>query len=83
MNVEDRWVSFVMQRTIEDMRSKNLTIVGWRDNRGRLRYALSNNEIVHGQTVRALKEKGLLEQMESDEEAARYNEVHYRLKAGL
>lgn len=62
------------------MRERDLTMVGFRDRKGQLRFVLSNNEIVHRQTVLAMKKRGLLEQMESTEEANRKGEVHYRLK---
>lgn len=71
-----------MQRTIEIMQSRNLTIVGFRDRKGHLRYILSNNEVLHYNLVNAMRERGLLEQLESTEEATAKNEVHYRLKVG-
>lgn len=72
-----------MQRTVEEMRSKNLVLIGFRDRKGHLRYILSDNQIVHSQTVEGMKRRGLLEQLESTEEANRKNEVHYRLKKVL
>lgn len=77
---DDLWVSPAMHRIVEIMRERDLTMVGFRDRKGHLRYVLSNNEIVHGQTVLALKKRGLLEQIESTDEANAKNEVHYRLK---
>jgi hypothetical protein len=82
-NHGEDWVSPVVQRVIDTMRLKDLTMVAFRDRRGRLRYVLSNNEIVHRQTVNLMKKRGLLEQIETTEEANAKNEVHYRLKAGL
>jgi hypothetical protein len=76
----DTWVSPAMQRILEIMHERDLTMVGFRDRKGHLRYVLSNNEIVHGQTVLAMKKRGLLEQIEPTEEANEKNEVHYRLK---
>jgi hypothetical protein len=69
-----------MRRTINDMRMKNLTITGFRSRRGHLRYALSNNELIHQQTVQAMLKRGLLEMTESLEEVNRKGEVTYRLK---
>lgn len=69
-----------MLRILEVMQDSDLTMTGFRDRKGHLRYVLSNNEIVHGQTVLALKKRGLLEQIEPTEEANAKNEVHYRLK---
>lgn len=69
-----------MQRIIEVMRERDLTLAGFRDRKGHLRYVLSNNEIVHAQTVQAMMRRGLLEQMEPTEEANEKKEVHYRLK---
>lgn len=80
MDRDQQWLSPAMQWTIELMRSHNLTIIGFRDRRGRLRYLLSNNQVLHYNLVTAMKERGLLEQMESTEEANRKNEVHYRLR---
>lgn len=69
-----------MQRVVELMRERDLTMVGFRNRKGQLRFVLSNNEIVHPQTVYALKKRGLLEQIGSTEEANQKKEVHYRLK---
>jgi hypothetical protein len=78
---EDEWLSPAIRRTVEKMRSRNLTIVGFRDRRGHLRYLLSqNNEVLHYNLVAAMKKRDMLEQIESMEEANRENEVHYRLK---
>lgn len=77
---DQQWLSPAMQRTIDLMRSRNLTIVGFRDRRGRLRYLLSNNEVLHYNLVTAMKERELLEQIETTEEANKKNEVHYRLR---
>lgn len=71
-----------MQRAIDLMQSRNLTIAGFRDRKGHLRYVLSNNEVLHYNLVSAMKERGLLEQVESTEEANKKNEVHYRLRMG-
>ena len=80
----EKWISYVMQRLLSDMRTKNLTILGFRDRRhGHLRYVLSNNEIVHPQTFKAMRERDLLEQIEPTEVANEQGEVHYRLKTGL
>lgn len=80
MSDDELWVSHAMQVVMDTMRSKNLTLMGFRDRKGHLRYLLSNNEIVAKQTVSAMKRRDLLEQMESTEEANARNEVHYRLK---
>lgn len=69
---EEKWVSPVMQQLVEKMRSRNLTIAGFRDRRGRLRYTLSNNEIVTRQTVKAMMDRGMLELAEEKEGIAYY-----------
>lgn len=68
---------------MDTMRSKDLTISGFRDRKGHLRFALSNNELVHKQTVDAMLKRGLLELTEPLEEANKKGEVHYRLKVKL
>lgn len=73
--------TFVTRRLIHDLQAGNLTIVVTRDRRrGHLRYHLSNGKRVYSQTVEVMKEMGLLEQVESTEEANAKNEVHYRLR---
>lgn len=69
-----------MQRTVEIMQARNLTITGFRDRKGHLRYVLSNNEVLQYNLVDAMKKRGLLEQIESIEEASAKNEVHFRLQ---
>jgi hypothetical protein len=76
----EEWLSHVMRRTLSDMRTKNLTITGFRDRKGHLRYVLSNNELVHPQTVQSLIKRGFLEMTESLEKVNAQGEVTYRLK---
>lgn len=75
----DTWVTPAMNRVIEIMRSRNMMISAFRDRRGRLRFLLANNEIVHKQTVDAMIEKKLLEMVETPEEAVVATKIHYRL----
>lgn len=72
-----------MNRIIDIMRARDMMISGFRDRRGHLRYLLANNEIVHKQTVDAMKRRNLLEQVETDEEATAAGKVHYRLRKAL
>lgn len=73
------WVSPTMQRTIEKMRSRNLTITGFRGRNGIRRFVLSNNEIIHSQTIAAMVRRGLLETIAAPPDA-KDGDVYYRLK---
>ena len=78
---DEDWLSPVMKRTLDLMQSRDLVVTGFRDRKGHLRYILSNNEIVHPQTIRAMKERGLLEMIEpTTEQTKATGEVHYRLR---
>lgn len=77
---DEDYLSPVIQNVIDQMRLKNLTVAGFRDRRGRLRYVLSNNEIIVRSTAKAMIERGILEMIEAPDEARKLTEVHYRLK---
>lgn len=78
---EDDWLSPAMKRAIDLMQSRDLILTGFRDRKGHLRYLLSNNEIIHPQVVRGLKDRNLLEMIEPTiEQVNQTGEVHYRLR---